>query len=125
MQPTLNGRDSVCKVLETFRERGGHWKEIADKYYNPVIENFTCAENIYTAVEVTAGARLFHHIVESDRVGTEILKEMNKQKLPGEVTFMPLNRLIVREQSYPKTEVRLNFVTDYIKIYFPVPIRHY
>lgn len=95
----------MCKVLETFRERGGHWKDIAEKYYNPVIENFTCAENIYTAVEVTAGARLFHHIVESDRVGTEILKEMNKQKLPGEVTFMPLNRLIVRDQNYPKTEV--------------------
>ena len=32
---------------------------------------------------MTAGNRLFHHIVESDRVGTYILKEMNKQKLPG------------------------------------------
>lgn len=113
-KPTLNGRDSVCKVLETFRERGGHWKDIAEKYYNPVIENFTCAENIYTAVEVTAGARLFHHIVESDRVGTEILKEMNKQKLPGEVTFMPLNRLMVREQSYPKTEDAIPMVSKLV-----------
>ena len=34
-------------------------------------------------LQVTAGNRLFHHIVESDRVGTYILKEMNKLKLPG------------------------------------------
>lgn len=34
-----------------------------------------------------------------------IMKEMNKQKLPGEVTFMPLNRLNVREQDYPNDPV--------------------
>jgi len=49
--------------------------------------------------------RLFHHIVDSDKVGTQILKEMNRQKLPGEVTFMPLNRLHVKEQNYPQTNV--------------------
>ena len=38
-------------------------------------------------VKVTAGNRLFHHIVESDRVGTYILKEMNKAKLPGTLSF--------------------------------------
>ena len=51
--------------------------------------------------------RLFHHIVDSDKVGTQILKEMNRQKLPGEVTFMPLNRLHVKEQNYPQTNVRI------------------
>lgn len=76
--------------------------DIANAYYGPVIENFSCEKAIYTAVEVTAGNRLFHHIVESDRVGTQILKEMNKQKLPGEVTFMPLNRLQVKVHDYPE-----------------------
>ncbi|VVC99705.1 unnamed protein product [Leptidea sinapis] len=99
--PILNGRDSVRKVLETFQERGGEWAKIADQYFGPVIENFTCDKTIYTAVEVTAGNRLFHHIVESDTVGTKILKEMNRQNLPGEVTFMPLNRLQVRDMNYP------------------------
>ena len=33
-----------------------------------MIENFKCEQSIYTAVEVTAGNRLFHHIVESDKV---------------------------------------------------------
>lgn len=97
----MNGRDSVRKVLDSFLERGGQFAEIANAYFGPVIENFSCDKTIYTAVEVTAGNRLFHHIVESDRVGTQILKEMNKQKLPGEVTFMPLNRLQVKIHDYP------------------------
>lgn len=50
---------------------------------------------------MTAGNRLFHHVVETDRIGTLILKEMNRQKLPGEVNFMPLNRLSVRNIDYP------------------------
>merc|ERR1711887_124893 len=91
-KPILNGRDSVRKVLDMFKERGGQFKQIAESYYGLVIENFECEQSIYTAVEVTAGNRLFHHIVENDKVGTAILKEMNKQKFPGEVTFMPLNR---------------------------------
>uniref|UniRef100_A0A8W7PXS9 Structural maintenance of chromosomes protein 3 n=1 Tax=Anopheles coluzzii TaxID=1518534 RepID=A0A8W7PXS9_ANOCL len=101
-KPILNGRDSVRKVLESFLQRGREYADIANAYYGPVIENFNCDKSIYTAVEVTAGNRLFHHIVESDRVGTQILKEMNKQKLPGEVTFMPLNRLQVKIHDYPE-----------------------
>nr|XP_036227960.1 structural maintenance of chromosomes protein 3 isoform X1 [Bactrocera oleae] len=100
-KPILNGRDSVRKVLDNFFERGSPFDEIAKSYYGPVIENFSCDKTIYTAVEVTAGNRLFHHIVESDKVGTQILKEMNKLKLPGEVTFMPLNRLQVKIHDYP------------------------
>ena len=43
-------------------------------------------------LQVTAGNRLFHHIVESDRVGTYILKEMNKLKLPGKKDTIGYNR---------------------------------
>ena len=110
-KPILNGRDSVRKVLDTFRERGGQYKQIAESYYGLVIENFECEQSIYTAVEVTAGNRLFHHIVESDRVGMFILEEMNKSKLPGEVTFMPLNRLHVRNIDYPNTKDAIAMVS--------------
>ena len=110
-KPILNGRDSVKKVLEIFQQRGGQFKNIADSYYGLVIENFECEQSIYTAVEVTAGNRLFHHIVASDRVGTHILKEMNKSKLPGEVTFMPLNRLHVRNIDYPNTKDAIAMVS--------------
>ncbi|XP_047471240.1 structural maintenance of chromosomes protein 3-like isoform X2 [Penaeus chinensis] len=110
-KPILNGRDSVQKVLDTFRERGGHLGEIATQYYGLLIENFECERSIYTAVEVTAGNKLFHHIVESDKIGTQILKEMNKQKLPGEVTFMPLNRLTVKDIDYPQTNDAIPMVS--------------
>merc|ERR1719495_2247375 len=110
-KPILNGRDSVRKVLDIFQKRGGQYANIAESYYGLVIENFECEQSIYTAVEVTAGNRLFHHIVESDRVGTFILKEMNKSKLPGEVTFMPLNRLHVRNIDYPNTKDAIAMVS--------------
>jgi structural maintenance of chromosome 3 (chondroitin sulfate proteoglycan 6) len=54
--------------------------------------------------------RLFFHIVETDQVGTQILKEMNRQKLPGEANFMPLNKLLAKAIDYPQTQVRFNFV---------------
>lgn len=112
-KPTLNGRDSVRKVLDTFMARGGKDVEVAKSYFGPVIENFNCDKSIYTAVEVTAGNRLFHHVIDSDKVGTQILKEMNRQKLPGEVTFMPLNRLTVREVDYPQDSVCRYFACLY------------
>ena len=43
-KPILNGRDSVRKVLEMFRERGGQFAQIADSYYGLVIENFECEQ---------------------------------------------------------------------------------
>ena len=58
MQAILNVRDSVRKVLDTFRQRGGQFGELAENYYGQVIENFQCDTNIQTAVEVTAGGRL-------------------------------------------------------------------
>lgn len=51
--------------------------------------------------------RLFFHIVESDKIGTQILKEINNQKLPGEVTFMPCNRMTVRPMKYPSSSVSI------------------
>ncbi|KAI1292304.1 Structural maintenance of chromosomes protein 3 [Halotydeus destructor] len=97
----LNGRDSVKKVLQIFKERGGEYERISRQYCGNLIENFDCKKEFYTAVEMTAGNKLFHHIVENDKVGTKILQEMNRLKLPGEVTFMPLNRLYSKDIHYP------------------------
>uniref|UniRef100_T1GMH3 Structural maintenance of chromosomes protein 3 n=1 Tax=Megaselia scalaris TaxID=36166 RepID=T1GMH3_MEGSC len=90
---------------------GGSMSDVSDsgisewgRHKNPVSEENCHLKNQIARLqsEVTAGNRLFHHIVDTDRVGTQILKEMNKQKLPGEVTFMPLNRLQVKIQDYPE-----------------------
>jgi len=51
-------------------------------------------------------SRLFYHIVETDEVSTKILMEFNKMNLPGEVTFLPLTKLDVRDTAYPETNVR-------------------
>ena len=59
---------------------------------------------------------MFFHIVESDRIGTQILKEINNQNLPGEVTFMPLNRLTVRDIRYPQSKVNEHIIYYYFYI---------
>ena len=46
----LSGRDSVKKVLQTLRDKGGRDKQIADNYFGMLIENFECSKEFYTAV---------------------------------------------------------------------------
>ncbi|XP_060076543.1 structural maintenance of chromosomes protein 3-like [Ylistrum balloti] len=96
----LNGIDSVQKVIQSFRDQR-KFSEVCDGYLGIMIENLDCDKAFFTCVEVTAGSRLFHHIVDTDRTGTKILAEMNRLRLPGEVTFMPLNRLDARDTPYP------------------------
>ena len=50
--------------------------------------------------------RLFHIIVDTDRTASQILSVMNKQKMPGEVTFLPLNKLQSSTPEYPNSKVR-------------------
>jgi len=61
--------------------------------------------------------RLFHHVVDTDRTGTKILQEMNRLRLPGEVTFMPLNRLDAQETYYPETSVVVLLICDIFAMY--------
>ena len=58
--------------------------------------------------EIQIKVRLSNPFIQ---VGTAILKEMNKQRLPGEVTFMPLNRLHVRRIDYPQTKDAIAMVS--------------
>lgn len=98
-----DGRDSLAKVLDILRQEPGRRQEIDSNYFNMVIDNFTCDEDINDAVEATAGNRLFNHIVATDEFGIEILDHMNRLQLPGGVTFLPLNRLPdAKEVKYPK-----------------------
>ncbi|TRY96998.1 hypothetical protein DNTS_001432 [Danionella cerebrum] len=82
----LNGIDSINKVLEHFRRKGIN-QHVINGYHGIVMNNF----------------ELFYHIVETDEVSTKILMEFNKMNLPGEVTFLPLSKLDVRDTAYPET----------------------
>ncbi|XP_039261631.1 structural maintenance of chromosomes protein 3-like [Styela clava] len=114
---TVHGLESIKRVMKTFSERGQ--QDLVDGYKGMLMENFRCSKNFFTCVEVTAGGRLFNHVVSTDRIGTKYLNEMNQQKLPGEVTFLPLNKLEVRDVEYPQTSdaipmiSKLQFSDDY------------
>ena len=49
--------------------------------------------------------RLFQVVVDSDHTASRIMACMNKEKLPGEITFLPLSILKPPTVHYPETEV--------------------
>ncbi|KAH8878172.1 Structural maintenance of chromosomes protein 3 [Schistosoma japonicum] len=110
----LNGLDSVRKVVEIFRDRYGPDCDIVQGYHGTLIELIDCPETFYTSVEVTAGSRLFYHVVQNDKLVIRMIAEINKHNLPGEVNFLPINRLCVQECSYPETNLKPNGNTIYI-----------
>ncbi|KAI7745683.1 hypothetical protein M8C21_011025, partial [Ambrosia artemisiifolia] len=70
--------------------------------YGSIIELLECDENLFTAVEVTAGNSLFHVVVETDEISTQVIRHLNAEK-GGRVTFIPLNRVKAPHITYPKT----------------------
>ena len=62
--------------------------------FGPLVELFSCIEQMNAAVEVTAGNQLFNVVVDTDGTSTTIIKYLNSSK-GGRVTFMPLNRIQV------------------------------
>ncbi|XP_053665505.1 structural maintenance of chromosomes protein 3-like [Anopheles marshallii] len=89
----FQGSQSVSKILDMLKTQAGENHPVVSGYYGQVWETFQCEEAIYQAVETTAGNKLYYHIVESDTVANEIIALYNKNKLPGEFNFLPLNRL--------------------------------
>lgn len=87
-----NGIESVKTIVHEQKIEG---------FYGPLLEIFTCDPKYYTAVEVTAGNKLFHMVVDSDKTATELLRIMNRRKMPGSATFMPLNKMNARKTSHP------------------------
>ena len=121
MKQVLQGRDTINKVLEEVPhlKAGYHGlvtislinlliRTLAFSFKMPsvhaadyfqVVDNFGCPEGLMRAVEQSAGGKLFHHVVESDKVAAGILKEVNRIKLPGGFTlpnkidsFRPMQR---------------------------------
>lgn len=52
------------------------------------------------AVEVTAGQSLFHVVVDTDETAAQLIRHLAAENA-GRVTFLPLNRLRVRDRQYP------------------------
>ncbi|KAG0376230.1 Structural maintenance of chromosomes protein 3 [Mortierella sp. AD032] len=69
--------------------------------YGPLYELFDVEDEYDTAVNVTAGASLFHVVVNTEETATRVLEALNREKA-GRVTFMPLNRLNPKPSTYPE-----------------------
>nr|WJN25086.1 cohesin complex subunit [Farysia itapuensis] len=92
---TVQGLQAVEKIAERL--------DLQDKVKGPVYQLFTVDDKYKTAVEVTAGASLFHVVVDSDDTASKLLEVMNRDK-SGRVTFMPLNRLKPKESDFPASQ---------------------
>ncbi|PAV78045.1 hypothetical protein WR25_00926 [Diploscapter pachys] len=90
-----NGMVGVKKIVEELKRnpRNTQEKNGVEGYYGTVMELFEVPAHFYQAIEVTAGNRLFAHVVKDDTVAQYLLKKFNDHNYPGEPVFMPLNRL--------------------------------
>ncbi|PSS14552.1 Structural maintenance of chromosomes protein like [Actinidia chinensis var. chinensis] len=93
--------------------------------FGPIIELLDCDEKFFTAVEVTAANSLFHVVVETDEVSTQIIRHLNALK-GGRVTFIPLNRVKAPQITYPQSSdvipllKKLKFSRDYTSAFSQV-----
>eukprot|EP00667_Euglena_gracilis_P000779 EG_transcript_781 len=106
------GLDAVRRVVERHSIAGVH---------GPLVELITCEAVYNTAVEETAGNALLNVVVRDDTVASDILAAMNKEKMEGRVTFMPLNRLRPGGKALPRTDdvVPLAEKLQYDPLYAP------
>ncbi len=77
---------------------------LEDNVKGPVYQLFSVDDKYKTAVEVTAGASLFHVVVDNDETASRLLEVMNREK-SGRVTFMPLNRLHPKETDFQRRKM--------------------
>ena len=89
---TSNGLAAVRRIVRQNNIQGVH---------GTLAELFTPAEGYRTAIEVTAGASLFHYIVDTDETAAKILEIMQRER-SGRVTFVPLNRLRPKPANLPR-----------------------
>ncbi|KAJ0402081.1 hypothetical protein ATCC90586_000266 [Pythium insidiosum] len=77
-------------------------------------------ERFCTAVDEAAGGALFHVVVDTDDTAARIMRELEKKNM-GRITFLPLNRLKVKErQDYPRNDDVMPLMD---KLRFPPEIR--
>lgn len=98
---TVQGLSAVDKIAASLG--------LQDNVKGPVYQLFSVDDKYKTAVEVVAGASLFHVVVDTDETASKLLEVMNREK-SGRVTFMPLNRLHPKETDFPATQDALLMV---------------
>jgi structural maintenance of chromosome 3 (chondroitin sulfate proteoglycan 6) len=91
---TIQGIKSVRRIQQQHGISG---------LYGTLGELFEVNEMYRVAVEATAGDSLFHYVVDNDETASKVMEILNKER-SGRVTFMPLNRLKVKNPPMPKSK---------------------
>ncbi|KAK3277828.1 Structural maintenance of chromosomes protein 3 [Cymbomonas tetramitiformis] len=88
-----DGLDSIKRIVKNHSIKGVH---------GPLIDLMTCEERFNMAVEETAGNKLFHIVVDNDKVASNLIHKLN-QEAGGRVSFIPLSAVDSRVPSYPSS----------------------
>ena len=100
-QNTARGLAAVRRIQKQHKLNG---------VYGTLAELFEVPDRYKTAVEVTAGASLFHYVVDTDVTATKVMEILQREKA-GRVTFMPLNRLKNKPVNIPKASDAVHMIS--------------
>lgn len=90
---TSKGLDTLRRLKTQHRLNG---------VYGTVAELLKVNSTYKTATEVTAGASLFHVVVDNDTTATKVVELLNKER-GGRLTCIPLNRIKAKNVQLPKS----------------------
>ncbi|KAG1686266.1 hypothetical protein DVH05_007040 [Phytophthora capsici] len=107
----------VRRGLQAVREMQGRIRGI----YGPLIDLVRPVDERYCiAADEAAGGALFHVVVDTDDTAARIMRELDRKNL-GRLTFLPLNRLKVKEHfDYPRNDDVVALVE---KMEYPAEVR--
>ena len=78
--------------------------------YGTLGELLKAPDKVKTAVEVTAGASLFHYVVDNDRTASQLVEILQWEKA-GRITFMPLSKLQPKPANIPKANDAIEMIS--------------
>lgn len=88
----VNGMANLRVLMDEIRD-DPRYQSLVNGYMGHVIDHLEADECHYQAIEAAAGNRIYTCIVDTDRTATGLLKMFNERRMPGELNFIPLNRM--------------------------------
>eukprot|EP00118_Oscarella_pearsei_P010267 m.62405 g.62405 ORF g.62405 m.62405 type:complete len:1210 (+) comp35065_c0_seq13:385-4014(+) len=108
---------AVSKGLISMNRILSQEPSLAPKVLGLLIDFVDTQPTYFTAIDVTAGNRLFHVVVEKMDVALKILDIMaaNPAEFPGELTFLPIDTVRGKQATYP-SDANVTPLLDHIQL---------
>ena len=110
LRPLVEGIASVEKViahLKSNHHQCSHkvnCSKVIEEYHGVVGNLLSYEKQFELALNVTLGNKVFNHVTDSAVVAQQILWWMKQLNLPGEVTFMPMDKLLIKDFDFPTSK---------------------